>query len=311
MEFKQLEAFAAVVTLGSFSRAGDRLFLTQPTISAHIHSLESELGVRLIERTTREVAPSEAGRRFYAYAQNLLRLRDDALAAMTAPTPAPAGVLEVAASTIPAQYLLPEWMGQFRRRYPDVVFHLRKSDSAEVSRQVAEGVADVGLTGAAMLPGRCEYTELCQDELVVITPNQPAYRGKTGFSAQDLLEEPFIQRESGSGTRREFEHFLKRMKIDSVRLRVAAEMEDPEAIKRAVAQGLGVSILSRRACADFCEQGLLLAFPIEGGAIDRGVYLVTCRARPLSAAAQAFCTFAVQAAQSKTRLTEDAADEAI
>ena len=103
MDFKQLEAFAAVVNLGSFSKAGDRLFLTQPTISAHIRALERELGVQLIVRTTKEVYPSREGKRFYAYAQNILRMRDDAIAAMTEAVPVVRGVITVAASTIPAQ----------------------------------------------------------------------------------------------------------------------------------------------------------------------------------------------------------------
>ena len=153
MDFKQLEAFAAVVNLGSFSKAGDRLFLTQPTISAHIRALERELGVQLIVRTTKEVYPSREGKRFYAYAQNILRMRDDAIAAMTEAVPVVRGVITVAASTIPAQYILPDAMAAFCKSYPHAVFRHICCDSAGVERLVADGEADIGMTGALMSGG--------------------------------------------------------------------------------------------------------------------------------------------------------------
>ena len=296
MEFKQLEAFAAVVTLGSFSKAGERLFLTQPTITAHVQSLEKELGVRLLERTTREVYPTEQGRRFYPYAQNLLRIRDSATAAMAAPI-ATDGVVTAAASTVPARYLLPGWMGAFGKEHPRVTFRIQKCDSEEVSSRVAEGIAELGLTGAETLPEHCEYEPLCADPLVVITPNTAAYRHRKGFSAVELVGETFLLREAGSGTRRVFERFLAARGMDGRQLRVAAEIEDPEAIKRAVAQGMGISILSSRAAADFCAQGMLLAFPVEGEEIARRLYLATAKGRPLSAAARAFCAFVRRAAK--------------
>lgn len=145
MDFKQLEAFSAVVSLGSFSRAGERLFLTQPTISAHIRSLERELGVQLVVRTTKEVYPSEEGKRLYAYAQKLLRLRDDAIAAVTSSAPPVGGIVTVAASSIPAQYVLPGAAAAFGRTHPDAAVRSLRCDSAAVVRQVAEGTADLGM----------------------------------------------------------------------------------------------------------------------------------------------------------------------
>lgn len=134
MDFKQLEAFSAVVSLGSFSRAGERLFLTQPTISAHIRSLERELGVQLVVRTTKEVYPSEEGKRLYAYAQKLLRLRDDAIAAVTSSAPPVGGIVTVAASSIPAQYVLPGAAAAFGRTHPDAAVRSLRCDSAAVVR---------------------------------------------------------------------------------------------------------------------------------------------------------------------------------
>ena len=293
MDFKQLEAFSAVVSLGSFSRAGERLFLTQPTISAHIRSLERELGVQLVVRTTKEVYPSEEGKRLYAYAQKLLRLRDDAIAAVTSSAPPVGGIVTVAASSIPAQYVLPGAAAAFGRTHPDAAVRSLRCDSAAVVRQVAEGTADLGMTGTAIPSPRCVFHDLCGDELVVVTPNTERYQAlpREGFPRSLLLREKFIQREAGSGTRREFERFLEEIGVSPERLKVAAEMDDPEAIKRAVSQGLGISILSRRAAADFERFGLLLAFPLEGGALGRRLYLVQRRDGRLSPAARALAEF--------------------
>lgn len=293
MDFKQLEAFSAVVNLGSFSRAGERLFLTQPTISAHIRSLEQELGVQLIVRTTKEVYPSEEGKRLYAYAQKLLRLRDDAIASVTSSAPPAGGVVTVAASSIPAQYVLPDAVAAFCRSHPDASVRSIRCDSAAVVRQVAEGTVDLGMTGTAPPSPHCVFHDLCGDELVVITPNAERYQAlpRGGFPRALLLRERFIQREAGSGTRREFERFLEEIGVPPARLRVAAEMDDPEAIKRAVSRGLGVSIISRRAAADFERFGLLLIFPLEGGALGRRLYLVQRKSGRLSPAARALAEF--------------------
>ncbi|MEM1486128.1 selenium metabolism-associated LysR family transcriptional regulator [Oscillospiraceae bacterium PP1C4] len=296
MDFKQLEAFAAVVSLGSFSKAGERLFLTQPTISAHISSLEKELGVRLIVRTTKQVYPSDEGKRLYLYAQNILRLRDDAISAITAASPQMKGTVSIAASTIPSQYVLPEVMAGFRKEYPHIVFRITHCDSAEVTQRVADGECEVGMTGAVINPSKCVYHDFTDDELVVITPDTEAYRslGKSGFPVQALLQHPFIQREAGSGTRREYERFLEEIGISAARLRVVAEMEDPEAIKQSVSQGLGISIISRRAISDFSRFGLLLAFPLAHGAIDRRLYLVCRKSGHPSAEVRAFVDFVLR-----------------
>ncbi|WP_145997702.1 selenium metabolism-associated LysR family transcriptional regulator [Marasmitruncus massiliensis] len=302
MDFKQLEAFAAVISLGSFSKAGERLFLTQPTISAHIRTLEKELGIKLIVRSTKEVYPSDAGKRLYVYAQNILRLRDDAIAAMSAkPTVQLKGTLSVAASTVPSQYILPEVMTAFRKEHADVAFRITHCDSASVARRIADGEAQIGMTGAVIDASHCSFWEFSEDELVVITPNTPKFRalGEGGFPLDSLTQEPFILRERGSGTRREFEQFLNDFGLHTDKLHVAAEMEDPEAIKHAVSEGMGISVISKRAAADFERFGMLLAFPPSGIAMTRKLYLVCRKNEHLSPQAKAFADFVLAYHQAK------------
>lgn len=294
LDFKQLEAFAAVISLGSFSKAGERLFLTQPTISTHVRTLEKELGVQLIIRTTKDVYPSDEGKKLYVYAQKILRLRDEAIAAMSSnPVVRLKGTLEIAASTVPTQYILPELITAFRKDYPEISFRISQCDSSSVAKRVAQGEVQVGMTGSVMQYANCSYWEICKDELVVITPNTPKYSalGKGGFPLESLAQEPLILRERGSGTRREFEQFLSKMNMNPSQINIAAEMGDPQAIKRAVSQGLGISVMSKRAASDFCKFGMLLAFDTVGASMTRKLYLVTSKQQYLSEQGKAFAEF--------------------
>ena len=148
IDIKELEAFACVVEKGSFSRAAEALYLTQPTISAHVASLERKLGIKLLVRTTKEIYPSDAGNLLYEYAKEILRLRTSAVQAIKAFSKEMRGVIHVAASTIPGQYYLPKMIQSFRAEYPDISFNLQLLDSTEVAEQIAARKAEIGFTGA-------------------------------------------------------------------------------------------------------------------------------------------------------------------
>lgn len=307
MDFKQLEAFLAVANLGSFSHAGKRLFLTQPTISAHIRSLEKELGVQLIVRTAKKAYPTEQGRQLYRYAQSILRLRDEAFATIAGGETAHSETVTIAASTIPAQYILPQRMAVLRRKHPQFVFDVTRCDSAAVVNRVETGEADIGVTGTLISGTGCIFSAFAQDTLIVVTPNTERYRklAASPFPTERLLKEPFIQRRAGSGTRREYECFLERIGINSKNLQVVAEMEDSEAIKQSVSQGLGISIISERAAEDFKRFGLVLTFPLAEGGICRSLYLVHKKNAVLSARVQEFIALVLHDTE-----TQEESDEA-
>ncbi|MDF2633115.1 MAG: Transcriptional regulator [Caproiciproducens sp.] len=293
MDFKQLESFVSVINFGSFSKAGENLFLTQPTISGHIRSLEKEFGVRLIVRTTKAVYPSEAGKKLFAYAQDILRLCNDAVSAVSVPEKKISGVISIAASTVPSQYILPEIMTAFRRQYPDLSFYLTNCDSRGVAEKVASGEASVGIAGAKMDIKRCTYRGFMEDELIIITPNTKKFKNMLDNApkVEEIMKEPLIIRERGSGTRAEMESFLLRNGIDSTKLNIVAEMEDPEAIKRSVSQGLGISVISQKAAADFSDLGYILSFPNMAMPMKRKLYLVNRKDGPQLPEAQAFINF--------------------
>ena len=211
MDMKQLEAFVYVVETCSFSKAGELLHLTQPTISSHIASLERELKIKLIVRTTKETYPSDAGKLLYNYAREILAMRENAVQAIQVFSREMRGTITVAASSIPGQYYLPRLLQTFREKYPDIKFNIQMTDSTDVVDQVTARAAEVGFTGTEIDAPKCIYREFADDKLVVITPNEPRFRqyiGK-GFPIRNLLEETFLSREKGSGTRRETESFLR------------------------------------------------------------------------------------------------------
>ena len=294
MDIKQLNAFVSVVEAGSFSKAGEQLYLTQPTVSSHIASLEQELNIRLLVRTTKEVYPSEAGKLLYPYAKEILSLRQQAVDSLEKFSHEMRGSITVAASTIPAQYFLPSLIQSFHHRYPQIKFNIQMVDSAEVDSQVGSSAADVGFTGTLSTGSKCLYREFADDKLVIITPNEPRFQEyqADGFPAEQLLREAFISREPGSGTRKETETFLKEQGIDPRFLHIAVEVRSTESIIKMVSEGLGVAVISRSACEDYCQFQKILAFDFRGMALHRKLYILRHRKLPLSPIAQVFYDYA-------------------
>ncbi len=275
MNLKQLEAFVKVAETMSFSAAAKQLYLTQPTVSAHISSLEKELNACLLVRTTKEVALSEKGKELYAYAEQILELEQKIRERFRLDAGNRGSVLRIAASTIPSQYLLPGIMAAFREEYPGEQLKVLETDSAGVVDMILSHKADVGFTGTVLEKGSCTYLPFYQDELVIITPASERFMRRKGRDISSWIrEEPLILREEGSGTRKETARLLARMGIDMAEFRVAAVMENQETIKRSVRSGMGISILSRLAAEDEVRVGKLLEFPLgeEGG--SRSVNLV-------------------------------------
>lgn len=170
MNLKQLEAFVQVAEGGSFSKAAKQLFLTQPTISAHISSLEKELNARLFVRNTKEVKLSDDGKDLYRYARQMIDLQKKIEERFETGKEESKHLITIAASTIPAQYLLPKILMKFNERYPKEQVKLLETDSSQVVTQIIDHMVDVGFTGTVLEKKHCKYIPFYKDELVVITP---------------------------------------------------------------------------------------------------------------------------------------------
>ena len=274
MNLKQLEAFVQVSESGSFSKAAKELFLTQPTISAHISSLEKELNVRLFIKNTKEVSLSDDGKDLYRYAKQITDLEKAIEERFYMDSDDGKHFITIAASTIPAQYLLPKVLMCYRERYPKEQIKIMETDSSEGVTQVVDHMVDVGFTGTVLEKKHCKYIPFYKDELAVITPDTPEYRILKEQNRDDIdwiKRKPLILREEGSGTRKEAEKQLKNAGISMEDLDIVASIANQETIKKSVKQGMGITVLSRLAAED--EDGLLI-FPIPGADEGRDINLV-------------------------------------
>ena len=291
MNLKQLEAFVQVAEGGSFSKAARELYLTQPTISAHISSLEKELNVRLFVRNTKEVSLSDNGKDLYKYAKQMVDLQGKIEEHFGMRKDSGKHCITIAASTIPAQYLLPKVLMCFNEKYPEEQFKIKETDSAQVVTQIVDCMADVGFTGTVLEKKHCKYIPFYKDELVIIAPNTEKYRRFQEECPNDiswLKREHVIMREEGSGTRKEAEKQLRSAGVNMADLEIIASIENQETIKKSVRQGIGVSILSRLAATDEAKAGQMLIFPIPGADEGRDINVVYNRNYQLSRSAERF-----------------------
>ena len=290
MDFKQLEAFAAVVDYGSFSEAARRLYLTQPTISAHIRALENELKVKLIIRTTKKLTITTKGYQLYDSAVRILHIRNNLLEDFTG---SKKHIIDLSASTIPSSYLLPELLAGFGKICPDVYFHSLQSDSAEAIQKVIDGSVDLGLVGQYIEKDDCCYIPFCQDSLLIAAPVTPHYLKlkEKNATLEELIREPMIVREKGSGTKKEMDFFLEKSGITPSDLNVIARMNDLESIKQSIVNGLGISILSARSVQDLAGTKQILIFPLGDTESRRNFYIVYSRNRILKPHVRQFIQF--------------------
>lgn len=291
MNLKQLEAFVQVAEGGSFSKAAKELFLTQPTISSHISSLERELNARLFVRNTKEVSLSEDGIKLYKYAKQMLDLQREIEVTFGMDEEGELHAVTIAASTIPAQYLLPEVLTRFSERYPQEQIRIQETDSSKVVMQIVDHRVDIGFTGTVLEKKHCKYIPFYKDELVIITPNTPKYQELAQGNKEDISwikKEHVIMREEGSGTRKEAELQLKGAGVKFAGLDIIASIENQETIKKSVRQGMGISVLSKLATADEVANGEILAFPIPNSDEGRDINLVYNKNYQMTRSAERF-----------------------
>ena len=293
MEFRQLEAFVNAVKYKSFSKAADATFLTQPTISTHISNLETELGVRLLNRKGREITLTSQGQEFYVYAMELLNTRERALDHIHNQSKEIDGILEIQTSSIPGHSFLPMLMDEFHKLYPKVRFYVEQTDSRTVNENLLNQRGEIGFTGYKG-NSALAFETVFEDEMVLITPDIEKYRSyKNGeeIPTELFIHEPFIMREDGSGTKQEMEQALVNGKAVFKHIDVIAKMTNMEAVKQVVGRGLGVSIVSEQVVKETAESEKIRYFKIQGLEKKRCFYLTYNKNVVLSPTAELFLKF--------------------
>ena len=289
MELKQLRSFAAVVRYGSFTRAAENTYLSQPTISTHIRALEEELNTQLLLRDTKNLQVTPRGQELYECACRMLELQDNLLQRWRQ---SDQHIIQLGASTIPSAYILPEVLPLYGKQNPGSYFVVHQSDSRQVIDGVAGGLFDVGMSGMPCQDETIRCEPFFRDRMVLITPVSRRFLAMQSQGEQalpELLREPIILRETGSGSQKSADRFLAQMGLRENELRVTARVNDQESIKNLVSGGLGVSIVSEKAVRDFVAEKRLLAFPLPSGSAERNLYLLL--PRHASADSLRFCSF--------------------
>ena len=291
LDTHRLKIFLKIAELKSFSRAAPELYLTQPTVSQHIAALEQYVGLPLFDRADRDITLTRAGELLYGYARQIIALQDEAEQALDHFKGKKSGHLLIGASTIPGEYILPQLLGEFKKPYPHIQLTMRIGDTALIVEGLLSRNLELGIVGGRIKDERLQYAKFADDELVLIVPRRHRWWAKKEVPLDELVLEPLIMREQGSGSRMGMELNLREAGINPGHLLVSAEIGSTAALKLAVRSGVGVAFISRRAVVDEVAHGLLRIITVAGHTFSRIFYVVTDRKRTLSPLGKSFREF--------------------
>ena len=287
MTLRQLEIFLAVADNQSFSKGSEQVSLAQSTASQQIRHLEEQLGVRLFDRTTSQVALTAVGKLVYEHAQTIMQQVQNTHLAIKRFQGIEQAPLLCAASTIPACYLVPGLLQQFKQHFPGIKPQLFQGGSTMVIDAVRSDQAEFGLVGMYQPDPVLSYQAIWTDQIVLVAA-LGLIDSPQPITPEVLSSIPMIIRESGSGTGSAVIHALTEIGVTENSLSVYAKLSSSEAVREAVIAGLGAAFISWLAVKRDCEEGRLVVIPVNGLHIQRRFYLVTRYDRSLSPAAQQF-----------------------
>jgi len=291
MEIRQLEIFCAVVQRRGFSTAAEALNLTQPTVSFQIASLEEELGIRLLDRSGRNTIPTRSGEVLHRYAIQILELTAEAKQAIHQLKGLLWGEISIGASTIPGEYILPGLLPGFRENHPGIALEMIIGDTREIMSKVLQNEVEIGVVGASEKSEKLTFIKFISDKMVLIVPSDSSWFAGNVASLDELRKAPFVLRERGSGTRAIMEQKLKEAGFASEGLNISMILGSTEAVKRAVASGAGVSIVSERAVLNEVELGTIEVVGISDLELTRDFFIVYRKHKVLSPAVEALVQF--------------------
>ena len=288
ISLKQLEIFVTIVECGNFTEAGRRMYLAQSTVSSHISALEEALRVSLFRRESkRSIELTADGKRVYEYAKDVVNKCASLESAIAGEVKRE---LVLGASTAPSKSVLPRHVMKFVQEHPTCCCVVRNGDSEHIQQMVLDGDIQVGFVGSTDDRQSLVYERVAEDRLVLITPNTPRFARlkEQGVLGCELLDEPMIFRDRGSGTQKMIDNYLSARDIDSKKVQVRYYAADPEMLQELVALGAGVSILSALSVDEQVRAGKLLTFELEKEPVYRHIYMVYRKKGALSELAKAF-----------------------
>ena len=291
MEDHRLKAFCLVVEMQSFSKAAEAKFMTQSAMSHLIKNLENELGVRLLSRKGKNVVPTSAGNIFYEHAKRILdsyRIMENDIYQLVCKIKGP---LSIGASATAATYLLPQVFYDFSRIYQEARLNLSVSNTEDIINELHQGKIDLGIVEGNVKDKKISFEEIADDEIVLIASDDNSLTKKKSITPHDLISQPFIMPEAGSGTREIIDEFLCMMRIDLQELRIIMTLGDPELLVRMVQSGLGISFVSKWSIFKTMKEGTIKILPVSGKKLYRKFYLISLDKEPSTMVARTFMKF--------------------
>jgi DNA-binding transcriptional LysR family regulator len=263
MADRRLQVFHTVAKQLSFTKAAELLFMTQPAVTFQVKQLEEHFNTRLFERSHGKISLTPTGELALSYAERILELTSEMETRVGEMTGQISGPLLIGASTTIAEYMLPRMLGEFKGRYPQVQARLTVANSETIENKVADHTLDIGLIESPSHHPQLTTEMCCDDELVVICAPTHEFARLRAVTAELLKEQPYVSRESGSGTREVIDNYFRKVGVTPEDLNIVMEMGSREAIKGAVEAGLGIAIVSSSTVVKELKLGDLVALPLE------------------------------------------------
>lgn len=262
----RLKVFCTVAELKSFTRAAELLFLTQPAVSSQIKYIEEEFGARLFNREQNRVVLTEVGEVLYKHAKEILRIYDEAKLEVAKLARSAKGKLIIGATSTMGKYYLPLVIEAFKQKHPDIEVLTQVSNTETLLKSLLQGTLDLGIVSepSALYGDSFLYHPYVKDKLVLIVPADHQWVGRGSIRLEELMKEPFLIREQGSGTRDTFEQYLQERGKKLQDLNILMTVGSTEVVKGAVASGVGVAIISKCAIKLEMKAGVLKIVNIQG-----------------------------------------------
>jgi DNA-binding transcriptional LysR family regulator len=292
VELRNLHTFRTVVDKGSFSQAAEELEISQPAVSFQIRALEERLGHRLLDRSGRRIAITEAGEVAYRYAKRLIGLEAELQREMQELGDTVSGRLVLGSSTGPGEVVLPRLLGAFSRLHPEVQVSLVVLDTQSVCERVLDDELEIGFVGAARPQRGLVYEPFMRDELVAIVPTDHPLAERGSIDLDELVRQPMIVQQEGSGVRSVIEAAMRDAGLRDRDLNVTMELGLQQSVKAAVLDGLGLTVISRLAIEREVADGSLVALSLEGPGLAREFSSVRHAGRTSRRVTRAFLEFA-------------------
>lgn len=284
MDFDQLLTFLEIAKQGSFSRAGQKLFRSQPAVSAQIRQLEQEYGEKLLDRVGKSVRLTPAGEVLLEYARNLVTLREESRRAVADHGDIPRGVLALGANEATCVYVLPDVFAEYSRLYPAVQISIYRNFSRKVLERVEDGTLDVGIVTLPVKSPILKVHSVFRDRIMLMVNAKSPLASRKSVTIDEIAKERLIFPRTGS-TRQTLDKLFRPYKPH---LKIAMELPSVVMIKRFVVEGLGVSLISSAFASEDADAGLVKLIEIEGVHIGRELGVVYRKDRSLPRAATAF-----------------------